>query len=122
MNRGSVIAVAAGIGLVVLSVGLDVFAVGQEATAQITGYQRTADPRRIVVIVNVFPATDILEREAKEDGTTVRVTVRVRNPSSSPALGVPLPVVVSLQQPIGDRRVLDQNGAPVPDLGTYRSP
>ena len=122
MTRTRVIAIALLVGLAVLSIGLFYFSVNQQAAAQIVGYQRTADDRRIVVIISTTLLSDILEREAKEDDTSVRVTVRVRAGQNVPALGVPLPVVVSLKQPLAQRTVLDQNGAAVPYRGAYVPP
>jgi hypothetical protein len=87
------------------------------------GFQRTADPRQIVVIVTTGVGDEVTDHSAREDGSTVTVTVFVREPGSSRiGLGVPIPVPIALRQPLGDRAVADENGRPVPDLGQYRAP
>ena len=39
----------------------------------------------------------------------------------SPALGVSVPVTLSLREPLGTRSVIDNTGRAIPDLGTYRA-
>lgn len=87
------------------------------------GFQRTADPRQIVVIVTTGVGDEVTDHSAREDASSVMVTVRVREPSGSRiALGVPIPVPIALRQPLGERAVLDDSGRPMPDLGPYRTP
>ena len=114
-----VIVGAAVIGLIALTMVLFVESVGAPGTAQIVGYQTTADPRKLVVVIQVLPSTDMLERRIEEDARTVRVTVYARPPRSSTALGVTLPVLITLRDPLGDRAVLDSNGAAVPNRGAF---
>ena len=92
-------------------------------TVRPDGFQHTLDPRQIVVIVTTGVGDEITEHSARESGSAVNVTVRVREPGGSRiALGVPIPVPIALRQPLGDRTVLDESGRPVPDLGQYRTP
>ena len=87
------------------------------------GFQRTADQRQIVVIVMTGVGDEITDHAAREDGSSVTVTVRVREPGGNRiAHGVPIPVPIALRQPLGDRIVLDEGGRAVPDLGQYRTP
>jgi hypothetical protein len=122
VTRNAVIAGVAGLGLVVLSVTLYFFAVGQEATADIVGFQRTSDDRRIVVFIGTGLLTDVLERQVTEDASSVRVTVRIRAGKVVPAVRISLPVLVSLKDPLGERAVLDQNGVRVVDRGHFDLP
>ena len=87
------------------------------------GFQRTADARQIVVIVMTGVGDEVTDHYAREDASTVTVTVRVHEPGGSRiALGVPIPVPIALREPIGDRTVVDESGRPLPDLGQYRTP
>ena len=111
------------VGLAFLTIVLAVGVLSQGRAAQIIGYQRTGDARRIVVVVGVGLADEIAERTVDEGDHSVRVTVRVHtNPGVYPAILVYLPVTVSLRSGLGERTVLDQNGAAVRDLGQYQLP
>ena len=122
MSRNAVIAGVAGLGLVVLSVALYFFAVGQEATADLVGFQRTSDDSRVVVFIGTSLATDVLERVVVEDASSVRITVRIRSGNNVPAIRIVLPVLVSLKQPLRERAVLDGDGVPVLDRGMFELP
>ena len=118
-------AVAAGvIGLVVLTVALFLSSLASVRTANIDSFQRTGDPRKIVVNVTIGLGTEIAERSVREDVKTVIVTVGVRqSPGIYPAIAFWVPVVVSLKDPLGDRAVLDPAGQTVRDAGDiYRPP
>jgi hypothetical protein len=123
MTRTRVVVGAVIAGLAVLTVFLFVESLNVPGTAQIVGYQHTADPRRIVVIVALGRLDDIAERQIQEDPTTVRVTVRKRT-SSGAALAdlIFFPVTLTLRDALRDRTVLDDKGAAVPDRGTYAPP
>ena len=110
-------------GLAVLTIFLFFESLNVPGTAQIVGYQTTADPRRIVVIVALGRLDDIAERQIQEDATTVRVTVRKRT-SSGTALAdlIVFPVTLTLREALRDRTVLDDKGARVPDRGVYQPP
>lgn len=117
--------VAAGVtGLVVLTVVLFLSSLASARTASIDSFQRTGDPRKIVVNITIGLGTEIAERTVREDARAVTVTVSVRqSPGSYPALGLWVPVVVSLKDPLGDRAVLDPAGQRVRDAGDiYRPP
>ena len=123
MTRTRIIVGASLVGLAVLSllIGLSILNSGRIAT--IDGFQRTADPLKIVVVVTIGLLDDFADRTVIEDASSVKVIVRVRTrPGSSVALGVPLPVTLSLREPLGSRTVIDASGRAVPDLGTYRTP
>ena len=118
------VVVAAGvIGLAVLTVVLFLGTLASVHTVQVDSFQRTADPRKIVLNVTIGLDDEFAERTVNEDELTVTVTVRVRQASGPrDLLGVALPVVVTLREPLGARRVLDFDGAPVRDLGQYQGP
>ena len=123
MTRERLIVGAALVGLVALTVFLGYEGLNQGGVAKIVGYQHFGDERGIVVIVQLGSLQDIAEREIKEDASTVKVTVHIRRPSGA-VLGylIVVPVPVSLHDGLRDRRVLDQDGAPVRDLGVYQVP
>ena len=110
-------------GLVALTVILFVESLNVTGTAQIVGYQTTADPRRIVVIVELGRLDDIAERQIQEDASTVRVTVRKRSaPGTAPADLIIFPVTLTLREALRDRTVLDDKGTRVPGRGVYQPP
>jgi len=98
----------------------------QVRPARVESFQRTGDPRKIVANVVIGLDDEIVGSSAVEDATTARVTVRVKppvGPGFRPAIGIGVPVVVMLNDPIGSRAVLDaSSGAPVHDLGMYQTP
>ena len=114
---------AALIGLAILTVVLVLSSFATIHSAQIISFQRTGDARKIVVNIVTGLGTEIAERTVREDGQTVTVTVNMRqSPGAYPAIAFYLPVVVSLKDVLGDRRVLDANGNVVRDLGIYIAP
>ena len=120
MTRTRIIVAASLAGLAVLSylIGSSILNSGRIATLE--GFQRTADPSKIVAVVTIGLLDDFAERTVIEDSTSVKITVRVRTRSgSSAALGVPVPVTLSLREPLGTRSVIDSTGRVVPDLGMY---
>ena len=73
--------------------------------------------------VTIGLGDELAERSVDEDERTIRVTVRVRQPAGPRDLvGIPVPVVVSLQRPLEGRIVLDHDGERVRDLGMYSAP
>jgi hypothetical protein len=123
MTRTRVIVGAALIGLAVLTVALLVEGVGAAGTAQIVGFQRTGDARKIVVVVGVGLLDELAEREVREDARSVSVKVHTRSAGGTvPSILIYLPVTVSLHEALGARDVLDGSGKTVRDLGTYELP
>ena len=123
MTRTRIIVAASLAGLAVLSIFLGSVILNTGRAAPIEGFQRTADPTKIVVVLTIGLLDDFAERSVSEDAQSVRVTVRVRTRSgSSVALGVTVPVTLSLREPLGARTVVDSAGRAIPDLGTYRAP
>src|SRR5512132_4131410 len=116
--------VAAGlIGLAVLTVVLLLSSLASVSNVRIDSFQHSADPQKLIVNVTIGVGDEIVERSVNEDARSVEVTVRVRKPvGPSLLLGIPVPIVVSLKQPLGDRVVLDYEGNPVRDLGIYLPP
>lgn len=116
--------VAAGvIGLIVLTVALFLGSLASVYAVQIDGFQRSADPLKIILHVTIGLGDELAERSVNEDGGAVKVTVRVRGTLGPRVLlGIPVPIVVSLKQPLEDRTVLDYDGRQVRDLGTYFAP
>lgn len=114
---------AALIGLAILTVVLVLSSFATIHSAQIISFQRTGDARKIVVNIVTGLGTEIAERSVREDAQTVTVTVNMRqSPGTYPAIAFYLPVVVSLKDVLGDRRVLDASGKDVRDLGMYIAP
>jgi hypothetical protein len=123
VTRERLIVGAALIGLVVLTVALLLEGLGAAGTAQIVGYQRTGDARKIVIVVAVGLADELAEREVREDARSVTVTVHKRSSGGTvPAVLTFLPVTISLHEALGTRDVLDSAGKAVRDLGTYELP
>jgi len=114
---------AALVGMALLTVVLVLSSLATIHSAQIISFQRTGDARKIVVNIVTGLGTEIAERTVREDAQTVTVTVNVRqSPGTYPAIAFYLPVVVSLKDALGDRRVLDASGNSVRDLGNYIAP
>lgn len=123
MTRERFVVGAAVVGLIVLTVALFLTSFGSVDTVRIDSFQRSADRQKIIVNVTVGVGDDIAERTVKEDARSVTVTVRTRRMlGPKVSLGIPIPVVVSLKQPLEDRAVLDYDGRPVRDLGIYFAP
>jgi hypothetical protein len=111
------------IGLIVLTVTLFLTSLASVDTVRIDSYQRSSDPQKIIVNVTIGLGDEIAERTVKEDARSVIVTVRTRRMlGPKVSLGIPIPVVVSLKQPLEGRVVLDYDGRPVRDLGIYFAP
>jgi hypothetical protein len=117
------IVAAAVIGLAVLTIALLISSLTAVHNASISTFQRTGDPRKIVVNVTIGLGTEIAERNVREDASTVTVAVGVRQmPGTYPAVAFEVPVLVSLKDPLGDRPVRDADGHTVRDLGEiYRT-
>lgn len=123
MTRQRFIVAASVVGLAVLTVVLFLSSLGSVRTASILNFQRTGDARKIVVTVMIGLGTEIAERDVREDARTVKVTVRVRqSPGTYLSIGIYVPVLVSLNDALGDRTVLDGDGRAVLDLGQYEPP
>ena len=123
MTRTGIIVGASLAGLAVLSFLVASSILNSGRIVPIDSFQRTADPMKIVVVVTIGLLDDFAERTVSEDASSVKIVVRVRTRAgSSVALGVPVPVTVSLREPLGSRIVTDGSGRAVPDLGTYRMP
>jgi hypothetical protein len=111
------------IGLIALTIWLAIVGTSSIGTAKIVGYQHYGDERGIVVFVGVGALTDLAERSVEADAKTVKVTVHVVRPSGSfPAYLIYLPVAIPLHDGLRDRRVLDQDGVEVRDLGVFAPP
>ena len=114
---------AALVGMALLTVVLVLSSLATVHSAQIISFQRTGDARKIVVNIVTGLGSEIAERTVREDAQTVTVTVNMRqSPGTYPAIAFYLPVVVSLKDALGDRRVLDASGNSVRDLGNYIAP
>jgi hypothetical protein len=123
MARQRFIVAAGVIGLVVLTVVLFLGSLTSTRAVRIDSFQRSADPNKVIVNVTIGLGDELAERSVDEDERTVKVTVRVREPAGPrDLLGIPVPVVVSLKRPLGDRLVLDHDGNQVRDLGMYSAP
>ncbi len=73
-------------------------------------YQRTDDPKQIIVTATVGHDDEIVDYAVREDAASVRLTVRARNPHTSgwnDLVGYSRIVMVTLHDPLGDRTVFD---------------
>jgi hypothetical protein len=114
---------AAVIGLIVLTAALFLSSLASTRAVRIDSFQRSADPRKLIVHVTIGLGDEIAERSVNEDEQRVTVTVRVRQPvGARVSLGIPVPVLVSLKQPLESRVVVDHDGSQVRDLGIYFAP
>lgn len=98
---------------------------GGDSTVDIpvNGYQVTGDPRQVVANVTVGLSYEITEHSVREDGTTVTLIVRARRPGGSwPAIGILVPVPITLRSDLGERTVVNSSGSSVPQHGMYRAP
>jgi hypothetical protein len=121
VTRNGIIVGASLVGLVVLSFLIGSSILNSGRIAAIEGFQRTGDPSKIVAVVTIGLLDDFAERTVIEDSTSVKITVRVRTRSGSAvALGVIVPVTLSLREPLGTRSVMDNTGRVLPDLGVYQ--
>lgn len=90
-------------------------------SAPLDEYQRTGDERKIVVTATVGLGDEVLGAESDESASTITVTVRVRPDTRlKRAIGVWIPVVVTLRDALGDRTVRGARGETLRDLGMYR--
>lgn len=74
-------------------------------------YARTGDERKIVACVITGRGEQLLGSEAREADNTVTVAVRLRQPPSwyfHDLVGITLPVVITLHDPLGGRTVIDE--------------
>ena len=123
MTRTRIVVAASLAGLAVLSflIGSSILNSGRILT--VDGFQRTADPMKIVVFVTIGLLDDFADRTVIEDAASVKVIVRARSRSgTSDAIGVPVPLTLSLREPLASRTVVDGSGRAVRDLGTFRTP
>jgi hypothetical protein len=89
----------------------------REYDAQPESYWRTGDALQIVTLITVGIGDEVIGRNLLEDASTVRVSVRVReNFSNKPALGVRIPVAITLKQALRDRLVQDSTGKVVREV------
>lgn len=120
------LAVAAALGVVVGVVATCVATnsdIGTGQPARVESFQRTGDPRQLVVVVTVGLGDKVVETSARETDTTVTPIIRVRSPGGArPAVGILVATTILLREGIGTRAVVDEQGRPVLDLGTYFAP
>jgi hypothetical protein len=77
----------------------------------VESYARTGDERKIVACVMTGRGEELLGSSAREAGNTVTVAVRLRQPPSwyfHDLVGITLPVVITLREPLGGRSVIDE--------------
>jgi len=123
MTRTRIVVAASLAGLAVLSFLIGSSILNSGRVLAVDGFQRTADPMKIVVFVTIGLLDDFADRTVIEDAASVKVIVRVRSRSgTSDAIGVPVPLTLSLREPLASRTVVDGSGRAVRDLGTFRMP
>ena len=93
-----------------------------DQVGSVQAYQRTGDERKIVTCLITGRGDELRGSSTREDQATVTVTVRLRRAPSwyfSDLVGISLPVVVVLRDPLGSRTVLDQGtGQPVREVSS----
>ena len=98
----------------------------REYDAQPVCYWRTADALRIVALTTVGIGDEVTRAQVSEGSGSVRISLRVRKTvADKPALGVSIPVVITLREPLRDRRVEDWTGNVLPETpvpGAARAP
>jgi hypothetical protein len=86
----------------------------------VDSYARTGDERKIVACVLSGRGEELIGSSAREEQDTVTVTVRLRQPPSwyfHDLVGISLPVVITLHDPLGSRAVIDKrSGGIVPEM------
>jgi hypothetical protein len=86
----------------------------------VQSYTRTGDERKIVACVVSGRGEELLGSSAREEHDMVAVAVRLRQPPSwyfNDLVGISLPVVITLRDPLGSRTVVDErSGATVPEM------
>jgi len=123
MTRTRIVVAASLAGLAVLSFLIGSSILNSGRILAVDGFQRTADPMKIVVFVTIGLLDDLADRTVIEDAASVKVIVRARSRSgTSDAIGVPVPLTLSLREPLASRTVVDGSGRAVRDLGTFRTP
>lgn len=84
---------------------------GYDYLAPLEGaYRRTGDDRKLVVTATIGHGVDIVRVWAQEEPGRVMVSVRARRQPSwygSAAVGIAVPVVVTLRDPLGERVVVE---------------
>lgn len=92
--------------------------------APIDSFQRTYDPRQIVVVAVIGNGDEVIGSSVRETSEAVTVIVNVKSPCCGPrtAEGYLVPVTVHLRDPLGDRIILDPQGRQARDMGEYRAP
>ncbi|MDQ2951305.1 MAG: hypothetical protein M3R54_03475 [Chloroflexota bacterium] len=107
-------AVLAGAVLTLSAVGawslLGAIPTSYDRNVRVDGYRDTGDERKIVACITAGRGEELLVASAREDATRVALTVRLRRPPSwyfSDLVGILLPVVISLHDPVGQRAVVD---------------
>lgn len=99
---------------------------GSSERKRVESFQQTGDPSRVIANALTGFGDEIVGSSAAESATTVKITVRAKAPIGRgyrPAIGIIVPVIVMLREPIGSRAVLDaSSGATLRDLGMYQTP
>jgi hypothetical protein len=81
-----------------------------DQVTRIDAYRESGDERRIDACVTSGRGVRLQRLIVREDATAVTVTVTLRRDPSwyfSDLVGIPLPVVISLHDPLGSRAVID---------------
>lgn len=85
-----------------------------------TEYSRTADSYHIIVHVSIGVGDPVVSEDVDEGPDAVTVTVRARHRTDlgdfKSSFAVFVPVTITLRDPLGSRRVLDENGHAIPEV------
>lgn len=85
-------------------------------SADLESYRRDSDDRHLTMTAMLGLGDSVLWHRTVEDPSQVTVQVWAwRERRARPSLGVPTPVRIDLNAPLGDRIVRDHRGRPVPE-------
>lgn len=93
--------------------------------APIESFQRTADPRQVLVVAIIGRGDEVIGASVNETPQAVTVFVDVRTPpgiGARTAEGYSVPLTIHLRDPLGTRIVLDARGRKARDLGQFQPP
>jgi hypothetical protein len=104
--------------VLLLTVSLPTAACGDDGyAALLDGYRETSDPAVIEIVADVDQGDPIVKSVAEETSTEIRVVVRARRTSDNrAAVGEKRTINLTLARPLGERRVINEVGKPVPRL------
>jgi len=93
----------------------------REVDVQPQSYWKTGDSLQIVTLITVGIGDEAIGKTLREESGSVRISIRVREVTASKAaLGIRIPVAVTLKAALGNRVVQDSTGRVVPEIEAPR--